>query len=311
MHWPPAEIDVTEAMVRSLLTEQHRDLAGLELRELDAGWDNTLWRLGGELLVRLPRRALSAPLIVNEQRWLPELAPRLPLPIPVPVRLGQPSEEYPWFWSIVPWLRGIPGDRALLDDVAVGDAAQRLGRFLRALHQPAPPTAPWNPVRGRPLRERVAAFEARLASLTVMKEGGIENDVNLPAIQAVWDRALAAPPWSAPPVWLHGDLHPANMLIEDGTLAAVIDFGDLGGGDPATDLAAAWMLLPTSAMPMFGGAYGGFSDSLGWRALGWATHLGLMLLVLGHDNRPTYRTVGRATLARVAAYAERDDGLSW
>jgi aminoglycoside phosphotransferase (APT) family kinase protein len=309
MQSPVAEVEVTETMVRSLLIEQHPDLAGMPLRELDAGWDNTLWRLGDELLVRLPRRLVAAPLTVNEQRWLPELAPRLPLPVPAPVRIGQPSGAYPWRWSVVPWFPGVPGDLALITDA--DDAARRLGRFLRALHQPVPPGAPRNPVRGGPLRERVPAFHDRRAELTAMKRAGTETEVDLEVIQAVWDRALGAAPWAGPPLWLHGDLHPANVLIAGGTLAAVIDFGDMCGGDPATDVAAAWMLLPTSSMAAFAGAYGQMDDALGWRALGWATHFGLMLLAVGHDNRPSYRTVGRATLRRVGGYADPGDRLSW
>src|ERR1700732_1586452 len=122
-------------MVRSLLAQQHADLATLSLVQVDEGWDNTLWRLGDDLVVRLPRRELAAQLTINEQRWLPELALLLPLPIPSPVRLGRPSGCYPWHWSVVPWLGGVPGDGAAIADPH--DAAVRLGRFLRALHQEA------------------------------------------------------------------------------------------------------------------------------------------------------------------------------
>jgi aminoglycoside phosphotransferase (APT) family kinase protein len=242
---PAAEIDVDAPLVRSLLAEQHPDLADLPLARLDAGWDNTLWRLGDELLVRLPRRLLSAPLTMYEQRWLPELARRLPLPIPAPVRVGRPSADYPWSWSVVPWLGGGPGDRTAITEPA--DAAGRLGRFLRALHHQAPSDAPQNPFRGVPLRHRAATFEERLAQLA--------GEIEVEATQRVWDQAVTADRWAGPPMWLHGDLHPANTLIADGTLGAVIDFGDICAGDPATDLAGSWMLLPASAMPLFAAAY--------------------------------------------------------
>jgi len=295
MRWPAAEIEVDEPLVSSLLAEQHPDLAGLALREVDAGWDNTLWRLGDEFLVRLPRHASSALLTVNEQRWLPGLAPHLPLPVPAPVRVGAPNGRYPWPWSVVPWLVGSPGDHTDLTEPE--DAAGRLGRFLRALHRRAPATAPRNPVRGVALVERTDVFEERVALL--------ETEVDVAAVRRVWDRAVAAGPWSGPPVWLHGDLHPANTLVADGTLAAIIDFGDICGGDPATDLAGAWMLLPAPAMDVFTDAYGAVDAALERRSLGWAVLFGVILLEIGLRDRPTYETVGRSTLAKVTGRSDR------
>jgi aminoglycoside phosphotransferase (APT) family kinase protein len=286
---PPAEIQVDEHLVRGLLAEQHPDLAGLALVEVDAGWDNTLWRLGVELLVRLPRRAVAADLTAHEQRWLPELGRRLPLPVPVPVRVGRPSDGYPWSWSIVRWIDGTPADRAPVMDATV--VAEQLGTFLRALHQTAPSSAPSNPFRGVPLVARADTFEERVSDVAAL--------IDVPAVRAVWDRALAARPWVDPPSWLHGDLHPANVLVADGILAAVIDFGDICAGDPATDLAAAWMLLPELAIPVFVHAYGGVHEDLRARALGWSALFGLMLVAIGHDHRPTYARMGRRTLDHV------------
>ncbi len=177
-----------EPFVRSLVAGQHPDLSGLTLEHLDAGWDNTLWRLGDELLVRLPKRAQAAQLVANEQRWLPTLAPLLPLPVPTPVRFGRPSIEYPWRWSIVPWLSGRPGDQSAISDP--DDAARRLGHFLRALHRPAPPEAPRNPYRGIPLAERSSTFADRLVELA--------TEIDVVATRRVWDRACDAPPWPGP-----------------------------------------------------------------------------------------------------------------
>jgi len=290
---PPAEIDIDEALVRELLAEQHPDLAGQSVGHLAAGFDNSLWRLGDDLLVRLPRRAIAAPLVVTEQRWLGELASRLPLPVPVPVRVGRPSGAYPWHWSITAWVEGAPGDTATLADPV--DAASRLGSFLRALHQPAPLAAPRNPYRSVPLSGRAAAFDERRANLAAVIDG--------PAIDAVWAHALAAPAWPVAPVWVHGDLHPANLVIAGGTLAAVVDWGDMCAGDPATDLAGAWMLLPPSAMRAFVAAYGDIAPDLEDRALGWAVLFGLMFLEIGiADPRPASEAVGRATLAHVLAH---------
>jgi aminoglycoside phosphotransferase (APT) family kinase protein len=286
--WPVEEISVNENLVRSLLVQQHPDLAELPIERFGAGWDNTLWRLGERLIVRLPRRAAAAPLMANEQRWLPELAPRLSLPIPAPIRAGRPNTDFPWYWSVVPWFDGLPGDDSI---VARPDhAAKALGRFLRELHQPAPSDAPENPFRGVPLTMRSDAFDEWMTALA--------EEIDVTATRRVWDRAVEARPFHDIPVWLHGDLHPANILISEGTVAAVIDFGDLCAGDPAADVAAAWMLLPPSALPLFGAAYGGVESDLIRRSLGWAVLFGSMLLAIGLDDRPSYENVGRSTLTR-------------
>lgn len=292
---PPAEIAVDADLVRSLLVDQHPDLAGRDIEELDAGWDNTLWRLGRDLLVRLPRRAVAAPLTLNEQRWLPDLARRLPLPVPVPVRQGRPSERFPWRWSVVPWLAGVPGDRAPVTDR--DGAARRLGTFLRALHRVAPAEAPANPYRGVPLADRTAIFQDRLQQLA----GGLD----VSATRQVFELGLAAKPWTGPGLWIHGDLHPANVLVARGTLVAVIDFGDLCGGDPATDVAAAWMLLPVSSFPAFAEAYGGVDVHLEQRSLAWAVLFGVFLLGIGLTDRPSFAPVARAMLARSIGRALR------
>lgn len=288
---PEAEIVLDEAAVRQLLAEQHPDLAERALVHLDAGWDNVLWRLGDDLAVRLPRRETARVLAEREHRWLPELAPHLPLPVPVPLRTGAPSSTFPWPWSVVPWIDGEPADRAPMADTPT--SARRLGAFLRALHRPAPPDAPRNSYRGVPVADRTTTVDERLAALA----GEVDGD----ALRALWAAACAAPRWSGPPVWLHGDLHPANVLTAGGELAAVIDFGDLCAGDPATDLAAAWMHLDVAHHRDLVGAYGGADDALWARARGWAVLFGLMLLAIGLDDKPTYEPVGRRTLARALA----------
>jgi aminoglycoside phosphotransferase (APT) family kinase protein len=149
---PAAEVSVSPALVRRLLEAQQPDLAHLPVRLMAYGWDNFMYRLGDELAVRLPRRAAAAGLIVHEQRWLPVVAPRLPLPVPAPVRAGRPALGYPWPWSIVPLLPGQLAAREPPADPA--RAAASLGRFLGALHVPAPPDAPANPLRGIPLAPR-------------------------------------------------------------------------------------------------------------------------------------------------------------
>lgn len=289
MPWPDAEVRIDEELVRALLAAQHPDLCERPLRLANAGFDNELWRLGDDLAVRVPRRAVAAGLLANEQRWLPHLAPRLPLPVPAPVRIGRPSRGYPWPWSVVPWLPGEPGDQVTVTDAE--DAGQRLGHFLAALHQPAPRSAPFNSWRSVPLSDRADTFESRLPNLRGDRERG--------RLRQVWQQALEAVPHPGPPVWVHGDPHPANMLIGGGTLVGVIDFGDLCAGDPATDVAAAWLLLPAGGVDSFTPAYGALNPALQARSRGWAILFALMLLELGAHGRPTYERMARTALERV------------
>jgi aminoglycoside phosphotransferase (APT) family kinase protein len=203
---PAAEVDVFADLVRRLLAAQHVDLAGLPVEVIASGWDNAMYRVGDVLVARLPRRALAARLLVHEQRWLPVLAPRLPLPVPAPVRAGQPGLGYPWPWSIVPFLPGQVASRNPPADPR--GAAVSLGRFLAALHAPAAPDAPLNLVRGVPLAHRSEAVTQNLSILGAL--------VDRRAVMRRWEAALAAPLWDGPPVWLHGDLHPANILVHRG-----------------------------------------------------------------------------------------------
>ncbi len=294
---PAAEYEVTAGLVRRLLAAQHPDLARLPVEPLAHGWDNALFRLGDRLVARLPRRALGAAIVGGEQRWLPELAPRLPLPVPVPVRTGKPGEGYPWPWSVTPFLPGTPAaDEPPFDP---SRAASDLGRFFARLHTPAPPDAPPNPYRGVPLAQRGENFARNLDLLA--------GQVDRSAVLDAWTAALAAPLWVGPPLWLHGDPHPANILIRDGAVSGVLDFGDITAGDPAADLSLAWMLLPPARHGDFRAAYaraGARNDAAGdatWaRARGWAVNLAVAFLAWSADN-PRLHAVGRRTLAAALA----------
>jgi len=287
---PAAEVAVDEALVRSLLREQHPDLADLPLRPVTSGWDNFLFRLGDALAIRLPRRAVAAALVEHEQRWLPTIAGRLPLPIPSPVRTGVPSAEYPWRWSVVPWLAGEPAEVA----PPRADQASVLAGFLRALHAPAPGDAPRNPYRGVALRERAAAVEERFRRLEQ------RTSAITPQIRAAWQQALAAP-IDMGERWLHGDLHAGNVLVDGGRLSAVIDWGDMAQGDPPTDLASVWMLLPdVAAREAAMEAYGPASAATWQRARGWAVFFGVTLLDTGLVDDPRHAAAGERTLRRVS-----------
>ncbi len=286
---PAAEIAVTADLARRLLAAQHPDLADLPIALVAEGWDNAVFRLGDELTLRLPRREIGATLILHEQRWLPLLKARLPLAVPTPLRVGAPQDDYPWPWSVTPWFAGETADLALPDH----EQGEVLGGFFRALHQPAPEDAPLNPVRGVPLRVRLPAYEARLASLA---DKGVRIDDR---ILAIWADALTAPD-DAAPTWIQGDPHPRNVLVVDGRITAVIDWGDLAQGDRASDLAAVWMLLPDAdARRDCIVACGAVSKATWRRARGWAALYGLMLLDAGLTDDPRMAAIARATFARL------------
>ncbi|MCC5477608.1 aminoglycoside phosphotransferase family protein [Streptomyces barringtoniae] len=294
-------MDIDASLVSSLLRAQHPDLAGLEVRRVPGGWDNQLWRVGGELAVRLPRTPGAPDLLRKEQRWLPALAPRLPLPVPVPVRTGAPSAAFPCPWAVVTWVPGEPGDRATL--TRGDDAAVRLAGFLAALHEAAPAEAPVNDVRGGLLSGRGTEFEEHLGAVA-----DLLTDAELSDVCSLWQQALAAPEWTGAAVWLHGDLHPANVVVADGTLAGVLDFGDVCAGDPATDLAAVWLLLPSVAVPWFFRSYEPVGEATLRRARGWAVLRALSLLAIGRayerglpGGQPGWDRAGRAALDRLGA----------
>jgi len=198
-------VEISEELIRELLREQQPDLADRPLKLGARGWDNQLWRLGDDLAVRLPWATEDADeLLLKEHAWLPAIAPRLPLQVPVPQRLGRPSERFPRPWIVTTWVPGEPADRAPATRGA--EAADTLAAFLTALHQVAPEEAPAGRNRGGPLRDSAKNVPYFLKETT---DRGLIPDPD--AVRAVWNYALAAPDWTGTALWLHGDLHPANL----------------------------------------------------------------------------------------------------
>lgn len=289
MGTPAAEIGIDVRQARQLLAAQHPDLAGLSIVAIASGWDNQLLRLGDSLALRFPRRQLAAQLILHEQRWLAHLEERLPLAIPTPVRIGVPQFEYPWAWSVTPWIEGETADLAPPDS----DQGERLAAFFGALHKPAPADAPHNPYRSVSLTERAGAFASRLAKL----DG--KTHILDRRVHALWSDALAAPIDTAP-TWIHGDLHPRNILVDKGCLAGVIDWGDLCGGDRACDLAAVWMLLPQlESRRRAIAACREVSDTTWRRARGWALLFAVILLSAGLVDDARMSAIAERTIARL------------
>ncbi|MFD5537084.1 aminoglycoside phosphotransferase family protein [Streptomyces sp. NPDC127079] len=288
--------EITADLVRDLLREQHPDLAGLAIREVVGGWGNQMWRLGDELAVRMQRMDPSPDAQIKERRWLPVLAPRLPLPVPTPVRFGEPSERFPKHWTVMTWVPGEPLDHG---SIRRGDhAADTLAGFLRALHAEAPAEAPIATDRGAHPRDCTEGFENMLEAVA-------PDDVAAD-VRAVWDDAVAAGAWEGPRMWVHGDLHPANVVVSDGTLSGIVDFGDLFAGDPAWDLAAAWVLLPAGAAARFFARYAQADEAAIRRARGLAAMKSLFLMLMGRSGdrglpggKPHWGPAGRAALDRV------------
>lgn len=263
----PPPIDT--ALVRRLIDTQFPRWARLPLRLLTpAGSDHVIYRLGDELSVRLPRHAGAAGQAEKEHQWLPQLAPHLPLAIPIPVRVGEPAFGYPWPWAVSRWLDGEAATPGTLADPS--GAATRLADFLTALQRFTPDHVPAHDARRNltagSLADRDVATRAAIARL--------DGTFDAAAMTELWDAALTAPAWDRPPVWFHGDLHPGNLLALDGHLSAVIDFGELGIGDPAPDLIIAFTLMSTASRALFRTALG-VDDATWTRGRGWALATGL------------------------------------
>ena len=252
------EVDTDADLVRRLLASQHPQWAELPVERVpSAGTDNAIYRLGGDLAVRLPRIHWSVDNVAKEQKWLPVLAPHLPFAVPLPVAAGEPDEAFPYPWGVVQWL---PGELATLDrlDDPV-QAALDLAAFVRAL-QSIDSTGGPKHHRGLPIR---------LADEMVRKGvAGVRGEIDGDAVIEVWDRIVTAPDYDGPPVWFHGDLSYLNLLARDGKLTGVIDWGSCGVGDPAIEMEPAWSLFPPDARQAYRDTIG-VDDATWERGKGW------------------------------------------
>jgi aminoglycoside phosphotransferase (APT) family kinase protein len=239
------EILADESLVRRLLREQFPQWAELQLHPIEsAGTDHAIYRLGSGMCVRLPRIGWAAKQAEKEMQWLPRLAESLPLEVPVPLAMGEPAAGYPWRWSVGRWIEGEDASSCEPDDVI--EMAEKLAGFIVALRSIAADGAPLSSqlgLRGAPLATRDEATRRAISQLADV----LDTD----RAMAVWEESLAAPEWTGPPTWHHGDLLPGNLIIRDGRLVAIIDFGGLGAGDPACDLIAAWSVFSGESREAF------------------------------------------------------------
>ena len=283
------ELEIDEALVRTLLAGQFPQWADLPIeRTPNWGTDNAIYRLGGDMAVRLPRIHWAVGGGDKDFQWLPRLAPHLPVAVPVPLAKGAPAEGYPWEWGVYPWLEG---ENPAADRVDPSALTRDAVQFVNALHQVdlagGPPTRRGESLEGQDESARVALI-------------ALEGMIDTVAATAAWDAALETPTWSGPPVWIHGDLLPGNLLVRGGRLTGVIDWGLLGVGDPACDLIIAWGLLPGKARSVFRAELG-VDDATWARGRGWALSIALIALPYYRDTYPVFADVARHLIREVLA----------
>jgi aminoglycoside phosphotransferase (APT) family kinase protein len=292
------EVDTNVSLVVRLLTTQFPQWADLSIEPVpSAGTDNALYRLGDDMAVRLPRIRSAVGDVEREHRWLPRLAPFLPLAVPIPLAKGQPGEGYPWHWSIYRWLEG---ESATIERIAdLHQAATDLAQFVAALWRIDPADGP-RAGRGVPLAQRDVSTREAIEALRGM--------IDVDAATAAWEAALGAPVWHGPPVWVHGDLLPGNLLVKQGRLSAVIDFGGLGVGDPACDLMIAWGLFSGESRDVFRAALS-VDDATWARGRGWALSQALIFIPYYLDTNPVGVDNARHAIDEVLADHAANDGM--
>ena len=291
------EVDVDGALVRRLLSAQAPDLAHLPLHRVEAwGTDHAIFRLGDELSVRVPKIGWAARQGPKEARWLGVLAPHLPVEVPVPVFVGEPGSGYPYHWYASPWLDGEnPVPSGPTDQVQL---AVDLAAFVHALQAVGASGAP-EPTGGRRGGPLAAADE-----ITRNRAEDLRGETDVDALVAVWDAGLSAPVWDGPLVWAHGDLSDGNLLVRDGRLSGVIDWGSSIAGDPAVELMVAWNLFDAPARDAYREALGFVDDAMWLRGRAWAVSAAILALPYDRDTNPdicarSWRAV-HAALADIA-----------
>lgn len=285
-----AKMAITTSLVRRLVAGQFPQWADLPIRPTEPdGNDNRTFRLGPSMSVRLPSGDEYAPQVDKEQRWLPILAPQLPLPIPEPLALGAPAHGYPRRWSVYRWIEGQPGTSARVADPRrfATDLAGFLGALQRIDPAGGPPPGEHNFFRGGPLSTYDAETRGAIAALNGEIDSGTATDC--------WEAALGAT-WTGPPVWVHGDVSAANLLVDDGRLSAVIDFGCAAVGDPACDLTIAWTFFSGESRATFQSRL--VLDDATWvRARGWALWKALITLVPSSRAKPSEAEEARRVIS--------------
>jgi aminoglycoside phosphotransferase (APT) family kinase protein len=284
------EVEVDDDAVAALVRTQLPELASRSLRRVSThGTDNVIYRCGDDLAVRLPRIGWAVGQVEHEHTWLPQLAPHLPAPVPLPVAVGEPGLGYPYRWLVYRWLAGRDAmSDGHVDWVAL---ARELASFVTALHDIDPAGAPTSTGRGAPLEPEDESVRAAIEHL-----GG---EIDTGRALDVWEAALAAGPWTAHPVWVHGDLLPGNVIVTTGRLAGIIDWASSGLGDPACDAMIAWA-MPPAARDVFRDALG-LDDATWQRARGWTVQQAVQFIPYYRTSLPDAVAAARTRLDAVLA----------
>lgn len=285
-----AEVDIDAGLVGRLVAAQFPQLADLPIREVrSTGTVNAIYRLGDHLCARVPRVREWARDLDKEWHWLPKLAPRLSLSVPEPVGMGRPGSSYPFSWAIYGWIDGQAYADELVDDER--QAARDLARFVAELRRIDPVAGAPRGGR-RPLRELDAVTRAAI--------GSARDVIDSDAATAAWEHALQAPAWTGTPVWIHSDLLRPNLLVRDGRLCAVIDFGGVGVGDRATDVIAAWSVFGRAGRGVFRDALE-VDDGTWDRARGIALHQAALIIPYYRDTNPGFVAPATRTVEEILA----------
>lgn len=283
---------INERLAHRLVTKQFPQWARLPVRPVTlGGWDNRTFHLGDDMLLRFPSAEEYAVQVEKEQFWLPKLQSSLPLPIPEPIGLGKPAYNYPWKWSIYRWLEGDTAASVQISDKR--QLATTLGQFLRALQKidlkGGTTPGPHNFYRGGPLSTYDAETRRALSIL--------RHKIDTKSATKVWDAGVATE-WQHPPVWVHGDMSPGNLLVKRNQLSAVIDFGMLAVGDPACDLTIAWTLFEPEFRNTFRDVFS-FDDDTWARGRAWALWKALIVMANMTETNPVESAQSRRVVTEI------------
>ncbi|HEX7307996.1 aminoglycoside phosphotransferase family protein, partial [Lentzea sp.] len=282
------EIETDVSLVDSLIRSQFPRWRGLPVTRVHhGGTNNALYRLGDELAVRLPRIGWAKDEAERDFGIVPRLAPHLPVAVPEPLELGEPTEDYPYRWTVVRWL---PGGISAIGEVA-SDTPQRLAEFLQALQGIDTGGREWTTYRGR--RDHSNSDERVRSCIAELGDN--------PRLLALWREVLDAPRWDGPGRWLHADLHRGNLLFTGGELTGVVDWGSAGVGDPAGDLMTAWLFLDARGRALFRRELREFDDAAWTRARGWALEMAVVALPYYRDTNPFLAGIARHVLDQLLA----------
>ena len=285
------EFEVSESLVRKLIENQCPQWASLFIKSIDSsGTVHALFRLGSEYVIRLPRIEGAIVNMKKEWKWLPKLAPLLKVPISEPVFKGKPAADYPWCWTVARWHNG--DNPSFEQENELEWVAKDLAHFINDLHQIELPNGPASR-RGTALNEQNFDEETRKAILE------LEGEIDTKFVTSLWNYLSNRPAWDRYPVWIHGDLLPGNIILQNQRLQAVIDFSDVGVGDPACDLVISWCLFNSNSQEIFRKSLKDIDEHTWERGRGWALSIALILLPYYKERNPVMAKLARQMLKNV------------